>query len=330
MLLPLLTNVRAAEALFFLDSRIKERVQSLNCPANIVWVEPTIFARLRASWQVARLARPGDVALFFGNLPSIFRMPCKSYVYLQNKLLIDNKSLRDFSLRTRLRLSLERIILSCFKKNADVFLVQTASMERVLRQKFPADCLDIAIFPYAEESVVLLGDGVVKKKKAYDFIYPASGDDHKNHKNLLLAWKILESQGVFPRLLLTLSPVVFDNLIKNTQATTLSEGGVIKNIGFVSKNMLEQYYQQSSALIFPSSVESFGLPLVEAKQHHLGVVAAELDYVRDLIVPDETFDPQSPLSIARAVRRYLGMAPDCTEIYSVDDFFDNLQHSFLG
>ena len=36
------------------------------------------------------------------------------------------------------------------------------------------------------------------------------------------------------------------------------------------------------------------------------MLAAELDYVRDILDPVETFDPNSPVSIARAVKRYLG------------------------
>ena len=46
----------------------------------------------------------------------------------------------------------------------------------------------------------------------------------------------------------------------------------------------------------------------ENKAHAAGlpIVAAERDYVRDVVAPAQTFDPESPLSIARAIRRLLG------------------------
>ena len=61
----------------------------------------------------------------------------------------------------------------------------------------------------------------------------------------------------------------------------------------------------SKTLIFPSKFESYGLPIVEAKMHNLKIIASEKDYVRDLIDPEETFDPDSDLSISRAVKRFM-------------------------
>ena len=45
--------------------------------------------------------------------------------------------------------------------------------------------------------------------------------------------------------------------------------------------------------------------MLEARAAGLPIITGELDYVRDIVDPDETFDPRSPLSIARAVRRFL-------------------------
>jgi glycosyltransferase involved in cell wall biosynthesis len=79
-------------------------------------------------------------------------------------------------------------------------------------------------------------------------------------------------------------------------------------------------YQSSSALIYPSRTESFGLPLIEAMDYGLPILASELDYVRDVVVPVETFNPDSPVSIARAVRRFLGKAESTVQHHSADTF----------
>jgi glycosyltransferase involved in cell wall biosynthesis len=67
---------------------------------------------------------------------------------------------------------------------------------------------------------------------------------------------------------------------------------------------------QAKALIFPSLFESFGLPLLEAAKAGLPILASERDYVRDVVKPVASFDPESALSIARAVLRHQGLEVD--------------------
>ena len=77
------------------------------------------------------------------------------------------------------------------------------------------------------------------------------------------------------------------------------------NIGELPNEKIWVLYKKSRALIFPSTIESFVLPLIKASKIGLPIIAAEKDYVRDVCTPKETFDPQSPLSISRAIKRFL-------------------------
>ena len=85
------------------------------------------------------------------------------------------------------------------------------------------------------------------------------------------------------------------------------------------------YYRRVKALIYPSFFECFGIPMIEAKNFDLPIIAAELDYVRDLIKPAETFDPSSPRSIARAVKRFLGAPDDRFKVMPAKDFVRELE-----
>ena len=76
--------------------------------------------------------------------------------------------------------------------------------------------------------------------------------------------------------------------------------------GLKVKNDGELSHQDVLAL-YPSTFESFGLPLIEARQAGVPVLASELDYVRNVLDPEQTFDPDSSISIARAVKRFTGM-----------------------
>ena len=83
-------------------------------------------------------------------------------------------------------------------------------------------------------------------------------------------------------------------------------------------------YKKSAALIFPSKFESFGLPIIEAIQAGLPILAPEVDYVRDLIDPAQTFDPASAISIARSVKRHIGVAEDVLPILETRHFLDSI------
>jgi len=45
-----------------------------------------------------------------------------------------------------------------------------------------------------------------------------------------------------------------------------------------------------------------------------------LDFVRDVCLPQETFDPNSAVSIARSVNRFLKNTDKPVEIYTASDF----------
>ena len=72
---------------------------------------------------------------------------------------------------------------------------------------------------------------------------------------------------------------------------------------------------------YPSLFEAYGLPLIEAQKLGLPVIAAELDYVRDLIDPVESFNPLSPRSISRSVKRFLNIKEKRPPILTSENLF---------
>ena len=115
----------------------------------------------------------------------------------------------------------------------------------------------------------------------------------------------LADSGCFPTLAVTLPDTEGDLL--NMISVLNKEGLKIMNLGWLPHCDLLLEYPKSRALIFPSLRESLGLPLVEAAQIGIPILASELDYVYDVCEPTETFDPTSPASIARSVKRFLNV-----------------------
>ena len=54
------------------------------------------------------------------------------------------------------------------------------------------------------------------------------------------------------------------------------------------------------------------------------IIAGEMDYVRDVVDPSETFDPLSPVSIARAIKRYLGVPERPLSVMTAERFVKEL------
>lgn len=267
----------------------------------------TVWSRLRAELLLLGNVKAGDAVLCFGNLPPLFRLPGRVRVYVQNRYLVDAVSLKGAGWWTQIRLMMERFWLRAFARNSDGFDVQTQSMEYLLQSAFKVR-VPVAVRPFTPGGSCLIPPNPRASQTPDEratFLYVASGEPHKNHTRLLEAWVLLAKGNLFPELLLTVDSEKFGNVCDAIKADVAHHGLQVRNLGVVDAAVVTELYARSTALIYPSLLESFGLPLLEAEAAGLPVLAAELDYVRDLIDPVESFDPLSPRSIALAVRRFL-------------------------
>jgi glycosyltransferase involved in cell wall biosynthesis len=174
--------------------------------------------------------------------------------------------------------------------------------------------INVVVSPYTDTA----RPGLDIQQKRYDFVYVATDEAHKNHLTLLEAWRLLADAGHTPVLALTV-PVTSKLAPKIAEFSKRHQLN-INNLGEMNSPEISRLYQMSAALIFPSTAESLGLPLIEAAQHGLPILAPEMDYVRDIVTPSETFDPHSPVSIARAVRRFLRAPEPAITLGTPGDF----------
>lgn len=283
-----------------LDSRAAEEIE-LPDHTQVIWARATLASRFRAERQLAAMVKPADTVLCFHGLPPLFRSAGHVVLFQQNRLLMGLMRLRDFPLRTGVRVAAERWISHALRHHVAEYIVQTPSMARTL-VAWHGGGPKVTVLPFAAASVVK-----PRRQPDYDFVYVSDGLPHKNHQRLLDAWVLLAAEGLRPRLALTLGPR--DQALAGQVADLSGSRKVdIHNAGHIEHDAVLNLYASSRALIFPSLGESFGLPLIEARQAGLPILAPELDYVRDVCEPVQTFDPQSAVSIARAVRRFLQQA----------------------
>lgn len=298
---------------------------SLELPADIQVrrIAPKLSARWAAERFLADTAEAQTRILCFGNLPPLFRCRGEVAVYVQNRHVVSETDLAGFPWKQRLRIRMERRWFRHSAQNAKHFLVQTESMRQALVALGLGD--RTRILPFAPADT--LSPPAVSLPEAaprYDFCYVATGDRHKNHRLLIEAWVLLASAGKYPSLSLTVCPTRDGELAGWIDRMVRAHGLQVTNRGNISRDEVHALYASSRALVFPSRYESFGLPLLEARSHGLKLVTPELDYVRDVVTPDETFDVNSPRSLARAVERCLGTESPPPQICNGSEFVDQM------
>lgn len=292
-----------------LDKRLSP-LSNIDPKVRIIQVAPNIVSRLKAELSIKSLCESDDILLCFGNLPPLFANRAKVYVYLQNRYLTSACSLSGLPWLTKLRICVERIWLRYCLRNAKL-LVQTETMAQEVHEYLSVKCHVLPFFPsvMTNNSADLNSDlrrkqHIIEESVRYDYLYVASGEPHKNHQRLIEAWKLLAQRNCFPSLCLTLDPRKDVTTLSWIERQVLNHGLRVSN-NFLPQHQIHDLYAKSGTLIYPSLFESFGLPLLEARDFGLQIIAAERDYVRDIINPCESFDPNSIRSIEQAVLRHL-------------------------
>lgn len=146
------------------------------------------------------------------------------------------------------------------------------------------------------------------KLPCYTFFYASTPDCHKNFELLCAAASLLEQEtgaGRF-RVVLTISGK------ENNYAQWLYKkyGGVdsIDFAGFMSKEKLFGYYNAVDCLVFPSKVETWGLPVSEFMVNGKPMLLADLPYAHETATGGKAvafFELSTPRMLKEQMRKLL-------------------------
>lgn len=169
------------------------------------------------------------------------------------------------------------------KKFSNLFVVQSDWIATALSKKINYPKKNIKVFKPGVASIfnnnLRISIGKVKYKY---FIYPASLYEYKNHDILISAFEKMSYDYLYDnkiRLLLTIDENNY--LAKKIRSSELS--CFIKFIGHVGHDELNELYENAFGLLFPSKIESFGLPLIEAATKGINIITVNLPYATELI-----------------------------------------------
>ncbi len=185
-------------------------------------------------------------------------------------------------------------------RNNSYVVVQQQWIRESFSRKFALELDKIVVaYPTDLNHSFTTTDSATREGKV-TFIYPAFPRVFKNYEVIVEAVRLLNSRSITKfEVKFTLSGS------ENTYAQSilqLSEG--VENISFIgllSREKLFDEYQQVDMLLFPSRLETWGLPLTECKALSKPIIAADLDYAHETIGEYDKvafFNPNSSTELA--------------------------------
>ena len=150
-------------------------------------------------------------------------------------------------------------------KKADRVIVQTNWMKRaILKQcKIGENKIDVVMPSLSLNNIVK-----AKNIDSTKFFYPTSDELYKNNELIYKAVKLLNDNGFY-----------------NFEIELTIDGISTKNIKKIGRIPREKVYKKysNSILVFPSYIETFGLPLLEAKESGTIILASDTDFAHEVL-----------------------------------------------
>ncbi len=166
-------------------------------------------------------------------------------------------------------------------RNVDYTIVQTQWMKDALIKKAQIDGEKVIVLQ-PDISSNSIGKYVDCKDNRKRFFYPATAFTYKNHITLLKAIKYAQDKGMNDyEVLFTIEPD------ENKYTRNLYSYSHDNELNIIFGGMMSRFdvfkRYTNSILLFPSYVESFGLPLLEAKMSGTYIIASDTPYSREIL-----------------------------------------------
>ena len=136
-------------------------------------------------------------------------------------------------------------------------------------------------------------------------------EPRKGHAQALAAFDLLWQQGVDVNLIIVgKQGWMVDKVVERLTAHPEKDSRLFWLPG-VSDEMLETLYRSCSGLLAPSEGEGFGLPLIEAAQHKIAIVARDLPVFREVAGEHaHYFSGTDAASLATSLQQWLALHRD--------------------
>ena len=269
--------------------------------------------------KILREEKP-DIVISLQNTP-IARCDLPQYVYLHQSVQFCPKKYSFLKAEERPTAIRQRLICELYRRQlpkAKHIFVQTKWMKKATAEWLHCKEDKITVVPVKAadppENLLKEAGNAIKQ-----FFYPARAESYKNHELIIEACQKLKEAG-FENY-----KVIFTfHRDENAYAVSLAEAAKdlpIEFIGNIPHDDIWSYFV-NACMIYPSYIETVGLPLLEARKAKGAILAADLPYAHEDL---DGYDRASFFPYNNVQKLYEGMREYLEgnfEIASRDDYND--------
>ena len=169
-------------------------------------------------------------------------------------------------------------------------IVQTEWMKNAVIEQFNWNPMKILVIKPDLKNIIMRK--VLKvdfNDNKFHIFYPANTTKYKNHELIINALKYIKDSKpeIYKNLIIHFT---FGNSLGNNRNAALINliedlqvNEQIKFEGKMSYKRVLSFYRSCNLMIFPSYIETFGLPLIEAASFGVPILAADMNYAREVI-----------------------------------------------
>ena len=223
----------------------------------------------------------------------------KRVVYCHNPMMFYKmtKEERKKSFKLFLFSKFYKYIYKINRKKNDYVIVQQDWIRKEFKKVFKIENVIVAPPEINLEDLKIDKNIEIEKNS---FLYPSFPRVFKNFEVICEADKVLESKNIKNfKVYLTIDGS--ENIYSKEIVEKYSQFECIEFIGLQSRENLMKYYNKVETVIFPSKIETWGLPITEAKEFKKKIILADLPYAHETLGNYENvffFDSNSSQELA--------------------------------
>ncbi|WP_051303314.1 glycosyltransferase [Comamonas composti] len=262
----------------------REKIKPLRAKLiDFSWPKRSWMGRLFFEWVVSkRIAQRLQPDVWFSIHDITPRIgSIRKAVYCHNPMPFYKPSLSEarYDMKLWLFSKLYGYLYGFGIKSNSLVVVQQNWIRKEFEKRYGVDQIMVA---YPQSIAVASKESRLQPKSCFQFVFPSLARPFKNFEVICKAVALLEKRDVSEfQVVLTI------DLKENKYARDLFlKFGHLKSLRFVGRQNFDEMraiYSASRCLIFPSRIETWGLPITEAKSYGLDILVADEKYAHETV-----------------------------------------------
>ncbi|WBA84044.1 glycosyltransferase [Endozoicomonas sp. GU-1] len=171
-----------------------------------------------------------------------------------------------------------------FATKNTVYVVQSHWLKKILIDKHKLEDHNVCVvLPEVRLPVVNEPNSLNLHKEKFSILYPATPLVYKNHLLLLKSLYLIKKRKENSQIILNVTFKPPDYVMFHKLVLDLGLADSVNYLGVISYDCLIEKYKSADLVVFPSYIETFGLPLLEAACLGKKILASDTEFSREVL-----------------------------------------------